>query len=975
MGFVSEQNTKKGVENAWRGTHSRGALTGPWLAGPWLPAVCLLLTSGLLGLAANAQGPKSRINQPIDESVRMTLHGSRPPRARASDDVGAVNPNEKISGISLLFTRSEAQQADLDGLLVAQQDPASPLFHQWLTPEQFGVRFGMSDADLAKVEAWLQSQGFSVDAVARGRDRITFSGTAGQVASAFGAPLHYFQSGAERHFAPTADLSFPAALAPTVAGVRNLSSFHPKPRIKLPARATVKPNFTSSQTGIYHLTPADVATVYDIAPAYNAGYTGTGQSIAVVGQSAIITSDIANFQTAAGLTVKAPTQVLVPQSGTSTLYTSDESESDIDLEYSGAIAKGATIYFVYTGNNQNYGVFDALNYAIDNKIAPVISDSYGECEPEMAASDFASMNAMLAQAAAQGQTVVAADGDQGSEDCYSENNLTTAQMEQVSVDFPASSQYVTGVGGTEFPAADVVVPSPAYWTSASGTDVISSALSYIPEQVWNDDSAADGLSAGGGGVSMYAPRPSWQTGVTGIAAGANRLVPDVSFSSSPNNAGYLYCSSDSQYTGISGSCSNGFRDVNNLNLTIGGGTSFAAPIFAGMVAIINQVRYPSGQGVVNSTLYSLASNPSTYASAFHDITSGGNNCTAGVGYCSTAGAAVYQATAGYDEASGLGSVDFSNLLAAWPSSTGTTLAASTTSITAATLTPALNAADTITITVAPGAGTLTTTPTGTINLTVDGSVVNGSLALSGGAATYTFSSGTSGAHVIVATYSGNSVYSTSSATITLTIPAAAPSGSFTVQATGLSLIAGSTGTSTVTVTPSSGYTGSIAWTLTASPALSNSCFNIANVTVSGTSSATTGLTIYTSSSACTSAEMPLMGKGRRQIAAAREQGAFESRGRNGVNQHPSLRLAGMLAGVLFAGWMGRRSRKLRPLLGLALLAIIGVGLSGCGESSSTINTTPTSSNATPGTYTLTLTGTDTSKSTITASTTFTLTVN
>jgi subtilase family serine protease len=303
----------------------------------------------------------------------------------------------------------------------------------------------------------------------------------------------------------------------------------------------------------------------------------------------------------------------------------DESESDLDLEYSGGIARGASIFFVYVGNNSNYSVWDSINYAVDNQVAPVISTSYGDCETDLGSANYSTLNSVLAQAAAQGQTVIAAAGDSGSTDCYGYTNLTTSQQEALAVDFPASSQYVTGMGGTEFPSADVSSSNTTYWDSASGSDVISSALSYIPEQVWNDDSSSNGLSSGGGGVSTLTARPSWQTGVPGIPSGGYRLVPDISLDASPNNAGYLFCSSDSGATGITGSCSNGFRDSNDQYLTVAGGTSFDAPIFAGMLAIINQKLNSTGQGVVNGTLYTLASDATTYAQAFHDITSGSHH--------------------------------------------------------------------------------------------------------------------------------------------------------------------------------------------------------------------------------------------------------------------------------------------------------------------------------------------------------------
>ncbi len=864
--------------------------------------------------------------------------------------------------MSLVFKRSESQEAQLKALLAAQQDPSSPQYHKWLTPDQFASRFGMSDADIEQVESWLQQQGFTISRVARSKNRILFSGTVGQAETAFGTELHYYKSGSQTYYAPQQDLSVPATLASVVQTVTNLSSFRPRPHLKLRSpQSAVAPKFTSSQSGNHYLTPGDVTTIYDIKAAYDAGYTGEGQSIAIVGQSSIELSDIENFQNAAGLTVKDPTEVLVPDSGTAAETTDDEAESDLDLEYSGAIAKGATIYFVYVGNNSNYSTFDSIEYAVDTLIAPIISNSYGDCETDLGSTDYAELDAILEQGAAQGQSIISAAGDSGSTDCYEDTSLTTDQRTALAVDFPASSEYVTGMGGTEFPSADVSSSSSTYWESASGSDVVSSALSYIPEQVWNDDSSSDGISSGGGGVSSLTARPSWQTGVTGIPSGSYRLVPDISLDASPNNAGYLYCSSDSNATGITGSCSDGFRDSSDEYLTVAGGTSFDAPIFSGMLAIINQKQNSTGQGVINSTLYKLAANSTTYASAFHDITSGSNECTAGSTYCASAGESEYAAGTGYDEASGLGSIDLYNLLTAWPASSSSSLAATTTSLAAADSSVAASTSDTITITVAPKSSSLTTTPTGTLTIEVDGSTVTSSLGLSSGSASYTFSSATAGSHVIEATYSGDATYAASSGSVTVTVGSSTSSStaSFTLAATNVSVAAGASGTSTITITPKNGYTGTVGWTVSAdSSSLSNACYSLASTSVSGSSAVTTTMTIYTSSSACSSSSISGAGSGKRKFASA---GVSAIRGAGGFT----------MAGLFLAGAFGIPFTRKR--IGISLLLVVfGLAVSGCGSSSSSSAST---SNAATGSYSLTITGTDTSSSSITASTTMTLTIN
>lgn len=515
----------------------------------WL-AAALFLCSQVSGAQ---QEPPARITTAIDNSVRVTISVT-PPTARLANDVGVVPGSMSLSGISLVFRRSSGQEAQLQALISAQQNRASAMYHNWLTPEQFASAFGMAQSDIAKVSAWLGQQGFSVDGVSHSKNRIYFSGTVSQVNQVFDTELHYYNVNGIKQYAPSRGITVPAALASVMETIANLSSFRPKPHVRF------RKNFTSSQSGDHFLTPKDIDTIYDITKAYNAGYTGSGQSIAIVGQSEVYVSDIENFQNAAGLTVKDPTLVLVPNSGSAAVSSGDEAESDLDLEYSGGIGTGATIFFVYVGNNSSYSVWDSINYAVDTRIAPIISTSYGDCETDLGSSNYATLNAILEQAAAQGQTMMAAAGDNGSTDCFGYSDLTTSEQEALAVDFPASSQYVTGMGGTEFPSADVAASNTTYWASANGSDVISSALSYIPEQVWNDDSSLSSessvteLSSGGGGISTLTARPSWQTGVTGIPSGSYRLVPDISFDASPNNAGYLFCSSDSSATGITGSC-------------------------------------------------------------------------------------------------------------------------------------------------------------------------------------------------------------------------------------------------------------------------------------------------------------------------------------------------------------------------------------------------------------------------------------
>jgi subtilase family serine protease len=845
----------------------------------------------------------------------------------------------------------------------------------------------MADKDIAKVEAWLEQQGFSIDSVSRSKNRIQFSGTVGQAESAFGAEIHYYKSENKTTYAPSSDLSIPAGLSSVAQTVTNLSSFRPNSFVRFRTPQSIpKPNFTSSQSGDHYLQPGDVAVIYDIKPAYNAGYTGTGQSIAIVGQSSIELSDIENFQNAAGLTVKDPTEVIVPDSGTAAVSSGDEAESDIDIEYSGGIAKGATIYFVYVGNNSSYSVWDSMQYAVDTDIAPVISMSYGTCELDLGSSDYSTLESILEQGASQGQSIMVAAGDAGSTACYADvsSNTVTAAEEELAVNYPASSAYVTGLGGTEFPSADVSSSNTTYWESASGSDLTTSALSYIPEQVWNDDSATVGsddgaeyaLSSGGGGTSTLTARPSWQSGVTGIPSGSYRLVPDISLDSSPYNAGYLYCSSDSTATGITGSCSNGFRDSSDEYLTVAGGTSFAAPIFAGMLAIINQKQNSTGQGVVNSTLYTLAANSTTYASAFHDITSGSNECTAGSSYCSSAGESEYPATTGYDEASGLGSIDLYHLLSSWPASTTSSLAASETTLTAANSTPASGASDTITITVTSGSSSTTATPTGSLTIEVDGTTETSSPELSNGSAAYAFSSSTSGSHVITATYSGDSTFAASTGTVMVTVGGTSTnsSGTFTLAATNITASQGSSASSTVTIASKNSYAGTVSFTLsTDSTSVEDyGCYDVNDATVAANGTATTTVTLYTAESSCSTSSSVKNGVRHRFVKSTRKLSASNETNPLSKGVIPISMAVSVVGLVLIS--LRRRRAFIGNILGCLVLLGLALATAGCGGSSSSTSTS-TSTDVAKGTYTLTLDGTDSSDSSITAETTFTLTVD
>ena len=332
----------------------------------------------VLAGAAPAQS-RNRITQRIADTEPVVV--SMPHRwARAEFDQGRVEGSLNINRAAIVFKLAPAQQADLDKLLAEQQNPRSASYRRWLTPEQYAARFGMTDTDLAQVTSWLKSQGLTVDGFSRARTRVFFSGTAAQVESVFHTELHRYLVNGQMSLANATEISVPQAISGMVLGFRGLETFRPQPRARV-----ARPHFTSHQSGNHFLAPGDFATIYNVPAALD----GTGQKIAVVGQTDINFSDIDAFRTAGGLPARTTgananfQKVLIP-SGGSGFSDGDEVEANLDLEWSNAVAPKATILYVYAGaNSPTKNVFDALLYAIDQNLAPVISTSYGNCEANL----------------------------------------------------------------------------------------------------------------------------------------------------------------------------------------------------------------------------------------------------------------------------------------------------------------------------------------------------------------------------------------------------------------------------------------------------------------------------------------------------------------------------------------------------------------------------------------------------------------
>ena len=639
-----------------------------------LSLAIILLTS--LSFAQDTR--QIRIVRPIDNRSVVRLQGTMHPRARMDLDRGPVSDAMPMQQVTMVFSRTATQQADLDQLLAAQQDRSSPNYHKWLTPEEFGDRFGLATQDVNLIAAWLQSQGFTVDEISRSRTWITFSGIAAQVEAAFHTSIHTYLVDGQTHYAPSAEPMIPDAFSGVVAAISGLHDFRPRLHSRV---RRVGPRLTSSLSGKHFLAPGDFGTIYNLPDyangVFQAGNDGAGQTIGIVGQatdstvngitSIAISSDNATFRSVSGL--PAVSLTVTPVGSPNNFSSGEFDEAALDIQWSGAVAPNAAIIFAYSTN----ALTTSLQYLVTQSPASVISISYGDCEANFTQSDINLIETLLQQASSQGQTVTAAAGDVGAADCDGTAQVPVAiATHGLAVDYPASSQYVTAMGGTSFngdDGADLAnngALATLYWAgSIDPNDMSPSALSYITESVWNDTNILNLNVGTGGGVSKKFSKPPWQAndGIPSSVDNNMRNVPDLAFSSSPSHDGYITCSQ--------GSCQNGYRRTSDQTFTIIGGTSAAAPTFAGVAALINQ-KLGARQGNLNPQLYQLPQlyplPGSTVTSwAFNDIAGGDNNvpCQPSTPDCPSVDFYGYSAGAGYDLVTGWGSVDATALLNAF----------------------------------------------------------------------------------------------------------------------------------------------------------------------------------------------------------------------------------------------------------------------------------------------------------------------
>lgn len=530
-------------------------------------------------------------------SVQLTK--ATPMAAKNGNLIGHTSRSTKASLTVALQLRNSDK---LDNFIASLNDPSSPNYKHYLTPDEFKNQYGPTDETIANVKNFLTSKGFEVQNVSSNNAFITVSGTTGQMEDTFSIKINnYKNSKGEIYYSNDTAPSIPAEFSGVITNIEGLNNeahfTHPKistpsPLVN-PNPTAVKPNVGSGPAGGY--TPAELNGAYDISPLASSGYTGAGQTVAVMELDGYKASNISTYNSYYGLGSPAPTNVYVD--GYSGAAGQGEIEVELDIEVINAIAPKAQVV-VYEGPNTNQGLIDTYQKIASDNQAKSISVSWGIGEQHASSATMNSLHTIFQQYAAQGQSIFAASGDNGA---YDSGGHT------LEVDSPANDPYVTGVGGTHLNL---------------------SSSSYSSESVWSNKLRKTG---GGGGLSKIYAMPSFQSGpgVLNSYSNGKRQVPDVSADADPSTGYSIY----SQGT-----------------WTVVGGTSAAAPLWAGIAALNNQYAAANGKGNLgqaNPTLYKAFNTTQTYP-AYHDITSGNN--------------LYYPATPDYDMASGIGTPDAYNLI-------------------------------------------------------------------------------------------------------------------------------------------------------------------------------------------------------------------------------------------------------------------------------------------------------------------------
>ncbi len=810
---------------------------------------------------ASAQGEsglhaRPRITQSSDETQRIVLEGNTRPEAKAENDRGAVVIGFPMEHMLLQLKRSPEQEQALQTFIDDLHAVGSPNFHHWITAQEFGERFGLSQQDLGIITAWLESYGFKINVVYPSGMLIDFSGTAGQVRKAFQTEIHHLEVSGEKHIANISDPRIPTALASVVSGVVSLHDFRPRAMHQM---RKPRPEFTFTDFlggANYAVVPADLATIYNLNPLFSAGISGQGQTIVLIEDTDVFSaSDWSTFRQTLGLSgypSASFTQVHPPAPGSQPtnncgapgVFAPNDAEAILDAEWASAAAPSAAIEMAACADTSTtFGGLIAIQNLINAATPPpaIMSISYGQCETVNGAAANAAYNSAYQQAVTEGVSVFVAAGDSGAAGC---DNSVAEATHGIGVNAFASTPFNVAVGGTDF--SDTFSGTNATFWNSTNTPAFGSAISYVPEIPWNDSCAGLLLSAylgfsptygafslcndpffgpffqttvaGGGGPSGCAtgtpstsgvvsgtcqgwPKPSWQS-ILGNPNDGVRDTPDVSLFAADGlwSHYYIFCWSDTKNGGAAcGSDPSAWSGA--------GGTSFASPILAGIQALINQ-KAGGPQGNPAPVYYQLAA--AEYGS------SGSSSCNSDNGNAVAATCIFYDVTSGdmdvdcvgpncflADGSIGVLSTSDSAFSPAYGTSTGWDFATGIGTVNAANLVnnwPAPSPKPSFTLSASPASLTITQGTSGgsIINVTPQNGF-NGSVSFSA-----------TGLPNGVNAFFGSNPDPASTA-LTLTASATAAIGTVTVTIAGTSGSLTSQTTINLTVAPAGNYT------LTASP--------------------------------------------------------------------------------------------------------------------------------------------------------------
>jgi hypothetical protein len=770
-------------------------------------AAVLISTAAVAQTAASVSSPR-RVLEAVDANDRVALPSVTRPWVKRAADLGPASSSTVAPRMMLLLSRSAEQEQALTEFLADLQNPASPRYHHWLTPAQFGETFGANADDLQTVTSWLQSQGFSVTKVAKARNLIEFSGTVGQVEQTFQTSVRRLSWNGTTTMTSVTPVQVPRALAPVIKGLVNLDSARPHTTVVKGAPAKydasthrITPDLTlfdSEGDPALYMDPADAATIYDTPNAVlNPNYSGstldgTGVKVGIVGDSNVNLVPVGLYRQA--FLNETPGNTNLPTvivDGNDPGINDDETESFLDLEVLGGIAPKASLYYYASDSSDlSGGVQNAIARAVEDNTVGILSVSYSSCETDQGTTGNAFFSEAYQQASAQGITITVSSGDSGPANCdYDSEEIATNGMV---VNALGSTPYNISVGGTDFDVLPANFPTYVDTTTSGNPPYYLTAKQYIPERPWNDSTQMSAsiaanvplepggvtdIIAGGGGMSSVYTKPAFQTGLT--PSDGARDLPDVSFLAGNGlyGAAWVLCTG-----GIAGNdceTTNG-QFTSSTTFSGAGGTSAAAPAFAGMLALVEQST-GSRLGQANNVLYALAS--SHYSTVFHDVNSGDNAvvCEAGSSGCGSNGFTTgYNAVTGYDLASGLGSVDAAAMVTNWSSATASSTT-TTLDINGAATPVSVKHGTPLNINVA----VTPATASGSVALVANTSLLGGQLAipLTNGAGTTSYNGLPGGTYSVYARYSGDSADASSSSTpISINVAPEASTTSVTINA-------------------------------------------------------------------------------------------------------------------------------------------------------------------------------------------------